>query len=180
MKKEFNAQTELNFEPVPQNKADYLKGMEVANKCRKLNLASDKKPIGELVDFLNTKITLSGLYQPAIIKALLNGALTKEELSKAIVGDFKGQFLTHKQYENSKAIRKARSMACPDFLFSKLGVWPRKTLLKHELIQVEKLGKKQIWALNFELPTKAQKELIIAKCNSLLADYIKDQALKNG
>jgi len=111
--------------------------------------------ISELVDFLNNTMSMTDVYQPAVILHLLErgGTSTKSELSRTLSG-----------YDND----------VQEYFEKVLMRWPKITLTKHNVVRYNSAG--AIFSLNFDLG----EEKIVEQAKEICEQKIRGWITKRG
>lgn len=113
------------------------------------------RPLDELLQFLNSKMSMTEIYQPVIIRYLLeqDGTATKTELAQVLSG-----------YDES----------VQEYYQKVLMRYPKATLTKHEIISYSKENK--AFQLNFELNSGQDLQKAKAICEEKILDWIKKRS----
>jgi len=104
-----------------------------------------------LLTFINTKMRLSSVYQPVIIKCLLEGIDSIEDISESI------SLLLHKDTEHT------------DYYIKKLKIHPKKVLSSHGIATIVPLSGKFSF-LDVEINDRQQ---CIKLCEAKIASFLK-------
>lgn len=117
------------------------------------------RPLSELMEFLTDTMSMTDVYQPAVVLHLLErgGSASKEDLARTLAG-----------YDES----------VQDYYERILMRWPKKTLTKHQVVNYDK--PKKTFTLDFELNDTATVEEIKTVCIRKIEEWIARKAARGG
>lgn len=107
----------------------------------------------KLMNFIENDMSMSNIYQPVVIKKLLesNNTVSIKDLAKTL-------------------INKDNSLL--EYYKERLTTWPKTTLLKHKIVKYNK-GKNSSFTLLLEEISEKQKNSLIESCDKKILDFIK-------
>lgn len=108
----------------------------------------------ELLDFLENQMSMSHIYQPVVIRTLLENGGTSS------IRNLAKEFLAYDEAQVSYYMQIVKR-------------WPKITLKKHGVIDTSKRGYFQL-SFSVESLSEEQKENLIELCNQKISDYVKN------